>query len=147
MSRHRRDLAVLAESLYREHRVPGLEDTGVISSPAWLPAEPVPVDEIALVLDSVQVDPAITGAETESAPVRPLATIDARYHRYHDAVRDLAPPRLFENRLCFRLLDVDWTRPRMRFGHMGFFDAIDTNEALAHEFAAQHLVVDGSGRN
>lgn len=142
LGRHRRDLAVLAESLYRDHRVPGLKNTGVISTPNWIPAEPVPLDEITLTLDSVVAEPTITGEEPESAPVRPLATIDARYRRYHDAIRDLAAPRLFENRLCFRLLGLDWTQPSMHFGPMGFFDAVATNEALAHEFAAHHLAID-----
>lgn len=141
LGRHRRGLAVLAESLYRDYRVPGLENTGAITSPAWIPAEPVPVDEITLTLDSVVAEPTVTGEEPESGAVRPLATVDARYRRYHDAIRNLAAPRLFENRLCFRLLELDWTQPRMRFGQMGFFDAIDTNEALAHEFAAHHLAV------
>lgn len=142
LGRHRRDLAVLAESLYRDHRVPGLKNTGVISTPNGIPAEPVPLDEITLTLDSVVAEPTITGEEPESAPVRPLATIDARYRRYHDAIRDLAAPRLFENRLCFRLLGLDWTQPSMHFGPMGFFDAVATNEALAHEFAAHHLAID-----
>jgi hypothetical protein len=145
LGRHRRDLAVLAESLYRDHRVPGLKNTGVISAPNWIPAEPVPLDEITLTLDSVAAEPTITGDEPECGPVRPLATIDARYRRYHDAIRDLAAPRLFENRLCFRLLGLDWTQPGMHFGQMGFFDAVDTNEALAHEFAAHHLAI-GSDR-
>ncbi len=142
LGKHRRDLAVLAESLYRDHRVPGLKNTGVISAPSWIPAEPVPLDEIMLTLDSVVAEPTITGEEPESALVRPLATIDARYRRYHDAIRDLAAPRLFENRLCFRLLELDWAQPGMHFGQMGFFDAVDTNEALAHEFAAHHLSID-----
>ncbi len=142
LGKHRRDLAVLAESLYRDHRVAGLKNTGVISAPNWIPAEPVPLDEITLTLDSVVAEPTITGEEPDSAPVRPLASIDARYRRYHDAIRDLAAPRLFENRLCFRMLGLDWAQPSMHFGQMGFFDAVDTNEALAHEFAAQHLAID-----
>lgn len=143
LDRHRRELAVLAESLYRDHRIPGLKNTGVISSPAWIPDAPVPLDEITLTLDSVVAEPRVTGEEQEGAAVRPLANIDARYRRYHDAIRDLAAPRLFENRLCFRLVGLGWTQPRMRFGQMGFFDAVDTNEAVAHEFAAHHLAIDG----
>ena len=144
LGRHRRDLAVLAESLYRDHRVPGLTNTGVISAPVWIPAKPIPVDKITLTLDSVVAEPTISGGEPESAPVRPLATIDARYRSYHDAIRDLAAPRLFENRLCFRLLGFDWTQPSMHFGQMGFFDAVDINETLAHEFAAHHLAIDSN---
>lgn len=145
LGRHRRDLAALAESLYRDHRIPELKNTGVISPPAWIPDTPIPLDEITLTLDSVVAEPTFTGDEPESATVRPLANTDARYRRYHQAVRDLAAPRLFENRLCFRLLGLDWTRPELHlsFGQMSFFDAVDTNEALAHEFAAHHLALDG----
>ncbi|MGX7823558.1 helix-turn-helix transcriptional regulator [Actinokineospora sp. 24-640] len=145
LGRHRRNLAVLAESLYQDHRIPGMKNTGVISSPAWIPDTPVPLDEITLTLDSLVADPTISGDEPESASVRPLAHADARYRRYHRAIRDLAPPRLFENRLCFRLVGLDWAypEPRMSFGEMCFFDAVDTNEALAHEFAAHHLALDG----
>lgn len=143
LGRRRRELAVLAETLYRDHRLPGLHGTGVISAPTWIPDTPVPIDEITLELDSAAAEPTITGAEPDSATVRPLTSVDARYRCYHNAVRALAAPRLFENRLCFRLLDADWTSPtlRMTFGQMGFFDAVDTNEALAHEFAAHHLAI------
>ena len=143
LGRHRRNLAVLAESLHRDHRIPGLTNTGAISLPNWLPDKPVPLEELTLALDSAAVEPAISGSEPESASVRPLATVDTRYRRYHDAVRDLATPRLFENRLCFRLMGLDWTTRCMRFGQTGFFDAIDTNEAFAHEFALHHLANDG----
>jgi transcriptional regulator with XRE-family HTH domain len=142
LGRHRRDLAVLAEGLYREYHVDGLRGTGVISKPAWIPDKPVPLDEIALELDSTMAEPQVTGGEPESAVVRPLADTESRFRRYHDAIRDLAAPTLFENRLCFRLMNLDWTRPTLRFGQMGFFDAVDINESLAHEFAAHHVAFD-----
>lgn len=136
----RRALAVLAEQLYPEYRVPGLENTGVIAHPSWLPPEPIPLQQVVLERLEDAGEPAITGSERESELVRPLAWPTHRYKRYSHAVRDLAPPRLFENRLCFRLLNVDWTRSseQLRFGSMGFFDAIDTNEAVAHETALHH---------
>lgn len=141
----RRDLAVLAESLYRDYRVAGLDSTGVISTSTWIPDTPIPLEETTLDLDLAVAEPAVTGAEPGSATVRPLVSVDARYRCYHHAVRDLAAPRLFENRLCFRLIGLDWTQSaaRMRFGQMSFFDAMNTNEALAHEFAAHHLTTNG----
>lgn len=144
LDRHRRELAILAESLYPDHRLPGLTNTGIISAPSWILERPLALDEIALTLDCASAEPTITGAEPESAAVRPLASGESRYRRYHNAIRELARPRLFENRLCFRLLGVDWNRPRLHFGQMGFFDAIDTNEALAHEFAANHIAFSGA---
>lgn len=136
----RRALAVLAEQLYPEYRIPGLENTGVITHPSWLPPEPIPLHQVVLDRLEDAGEPAISGSERESELVRPLASPTHRYKRYSHAVRDLAPPRLFENRLCFRLLDVDWSRPseQLRFASMGFFDAIDTNEAVAHETALHH---------
>jgi len=101
----------------------------------------VPLGQI--VLDRLQDEspPTITGAECESARTRPLASAEQRYRRYSHAIRDLAPPTLLENRLCFRLLGVDWSQPALQlsFGAMGFFDALDTNEALAHETALDAL--------
>jgi transcriptional regulator with XRE-family HTH domain len=137
----RRVLAVLAESLYPDRRVPGLEGTGAIADPSWICAEPVPLENVALVLDPEAPEPLITGTERESAAVRPLQTTDRRYRHYHHAMRDIAAPTLFENRLCFRLVDLAaaGTEVSMRFSQMGFFDSIDTNEALAHEIALHHL--------
>lgn len=110
LGRRRRDLAVLAESLYRDHRVAGFDGTGVISTSGWIPDAPIPLEETTLALDLTVVEPGVIGVEPESAAVRPLASVDGRYRCYHHAVRDLAAPRLFENRLCFRLIGLDWTR-------------------------------------
>ncbi len=133
----RRELAVLAEQLYPDYQVPGPEHTGVITHPSWIPDEPIPLGQVVLDRLDNAPGPTVTGAERETAPVRPLASTEQRYRRYSHAVRDLASPKLFENRLCFRLLDVDWSRPavQLSFGAMGFFDSIDSNEAVAHETA------------
>ncbi|SFD94732.1 hypothetical protein SAMN04487819_105278 [Actinopolyspora alba] len=144
----RRGLAVVAERLYPDSTVPGSEGSGVIAGTDWLPSVPVPLSELGLELDTDDsAVPAVDGSERQSAGVRPLASAEQRYHRYSHAVRDLAAPRLFENRLCFRLtaLDLSQPNPRLRFGTMGFFDSIDTNEALGHEMAAHHLVRDRHG--
>ncbi|WP_019812218.1 helix-turn-helix domain-containing protein [Saccharomonospora halophila] len=140
----RRSLALVAESLYPDYRVPGLEHTGVITRPDWIPAVPVSLGTVTSTLDSDAALPLITGGETESAAARPLATPGQRFRRYHDAMRELATPRLFENRLCFRIIKLDCSARStgMTFGHMGFFDSMDTNEALAHETALHHLARD-----
>jgi transcriptional regulator with XRE-family HTH domain len=144
---YRRRMAAAAEGLYPEFAVPGMENTGVIAHPSWLPSEPVPLRSVVLDLDEHVPAPAITGSERESALVRPLASAEQRYQRYSHAVRDVASPRLFENRLCFRVLGVDWTMPvaQLQFGAMCFFDSIDTNEVLAHEMALHHLSRDSRG--
>lgn len=144
---HRRALAVAAQDLYPDAQVPGLERTGVIAPSSWIPSEPVPLSAVVLDLDSHPAAPTVVGSERESAQVRPLASTDQRYRRYSHAIRDLAAPRLFENRLCFRVVGLDWTLPvvQFQFGVMGFFDSMDTNEALAHEMAMHHLARDNHG--
>jgi transcriptional regulator with XRE-family HTH domain len=144
---HRRALAVLAEQLYPDHRLPGAEQTGVITQPSWIPDEPLPLGQIVLDHIDEEATPAVTGTERATMKVRPLASAEQRFRRYSHALRDLAQPTLLENRLCFRLLDVNWSQPALQlsFGVMGFFDAIDTNEALAHETALDSLVRDRHG--
>jgi hypothetical protein len=81
------------------------------------------------------------GSSTKRA-ARPLATVEQRYERYVHAVRDLDPPRLFENRVSFRLRDVDCSQPdqaRLGFGMTTYFDAVDVCETLAHELADAYV--------
>jgi hypothetical protein len=81
----------------------------------------------------------------------PLMAPGRRYTRYHRAVRDLDRPRLFENRLCYRLVDVSagspWGSPEQvpafAISDMSYFDMIDVGEALAHEAAM--VAVDSRG--
>jgi hypothetical protein len=63
-------------------------------------------------------------------------------------MRDLNRPRLFENRLCYRLLNVDVPSAErvsldLTLGNMCYFDMIDVSEALAHEVAL--VAVDDKG--
>jgi len=54
-------------------------------------------------------------------------------------MRDLDRPRLFENRICYRLLDIQQSADagRLALGYMRYFDMIDVGEALAHELALE----------
>ena len=92
-----------------------------------------------------ELRPPIDGSEDVTGHVRPLRASGLRYQRYSHAIRDLAQPRLFENRLSWRLLDVALGESggKLRFGNMNYFDAMDTCEAVAHETAVTHLVNGG----
>jgi len=73
--------------------------------------------------------------------VRPLRDDGSRFGCYADALAALSPPALFENRACYRLLEV---RPSpggttLEFGPGRYFDMINTGEAVAHEYAAATL--------
>ena len=50
---YRRRLATVAERLYPEFVVPGLDKTGVIAHPSWLPSEPMPLRSVVLGLERV----------------------------------------------------------------------------------------------
>ena len=140
-SRHR--LTELARRDFPAGRfVPG---TGLLARPAWIPDRPVPLDQVRLRWSpglAAAAPAAFDGAAPELRAVLPLRHGRASYPRYSDAVGDLARPGLFENRACYRLLEVESgpAGPELSFGRGRYFDLIDTCEAAAHEFAAAHRV-------
>ncbi|MBC3190922.1 transcriptional regulator [Pseudonocardia sp. C8] len=124
---NRYKLAVQASrELYPE--VPRVADTPLLADRSWLPSTPILLESIELVLD------------TNAAPETPPTPEP----RYSDLIRRLAPPAIFENRPTYRLLSVrlDVEQPSMTFGLGHYFDAVDTGESVAHEFAAIQLGVE-----
>jgi transcriptional regulator with XRE-family HTH domain len=146
VNRRRAELTQLVSSLYPPSI--RLGTTGILAPPAW--RLPVPVD-----LDAVELGwrrapaPTVNGQHTETKDLRPLTPGGQHHTRYHRAVKDLDRPRLFENRLCHRLLEVSpggAGRPSLTItaGDMCYFDMIDVGEALAHEVG--RAAVDASGQ-
>lgn len=139
LNSHRAALASAAVELYdADHRV---RDTNLIAAPGWILDRPVPLDTVTLTHHAETMPTAVTGIESQSRSVRPLATSARRYPRYSYAVREVGHPGLFENRLSYRLANLENRRNRVRmtFGHTTYFDAIDVCEASAHEMARTHL--------
>ncbi|HCT80119.1 MAG TPA: transcriptional regulator [Micromonosporaceae bacterium] len=136
-------LAQNAARLYPEEVRVGA--SGILARPEWTFASPVDLENIQISFDPDAKAPAFDGTEDLTSHVRPLQTIERRYQRYSQAIRDVAQPKLFENRLSWRLAQADFTDSgaRLSFGNMNYFDAMDTCEAVAHEFAQAHLVNDG----
>ncbi len=106
LNEHRIELSDVAVRLHRTAL--RVEDTALLSCPAWLPASPVELGGVALRWLDAPDAPQATGVEREAQRVRPPASDGRRYQRYTQAVRDLDPPRLFENRISYRLHDVSW---------------------------------------
>jgi hypothetical protein len=81
------------------------------------------------------VDP-VRPARSEG--VRPLRADGTRFGSYAEALAALRPPRLLENRVCYRLLAAESPEagPRLGFGANRYFDLINVSEAVAHETAA-----------
>jgi hypothetical protein len=112
--------------------------TPLLAVPGWQPSAPVPIRDISLELSAGPVAGFRGDGAGPAWPARPDGT---RYLRYSDAVRDLAAPAVFENRVTYRLIDAELTgtAPRLAFTRGRYFDGIDTGEAAAHEYAARRL--------
>lgn len=132
-------LARQAARLYGEEFQVG--NTGLIASPGWLLDIPIELGRFGIALDRDAPEPVVNGTEDASAALRPLATEQRRYQRYSQAIRDIDHPRLFENRLAWRLTSVNWDQREaaLRFGTATYFDVVDVAEALAHEMASRHV--------
>jgi hypothetical protein len=135
-----RELSELAAWLYPEsHRAPGGH---VLSSPGWLFDQPVDLDQVRLAWSDAQRPAPPIGSLED---VLPLTDRGVRYSSYSRAVRDLVRPRLLENRLSYRLLDVRSSDTlALAFGTTTFFEVFDAKQALAHEFKAAWLACGGS---
>jgi transcriptional regulator with XRE-family HTH domain len=137
LNTHRHVLTNIAARLYEpRHR---LGTTGLLTAPGWVAPEPLDLTEIRLQLVPDAEPPALSGSEPQASGALPLKSLDQRYGRYSHALRDLAPPRLLENRLSYRLLGFDWQTNQMTFGYTSYFDMIDVCELLAHETASAHV--------
>jgi hypothetical protein len=115
----------------------------LLSCPDWLPATPVELGAVTLRWLDAPDAARVRGVEREARAVRPVAADERRYQRYTHALRDLDPPRLFENRISYRLHDVAWDAAggggTFAFGLTTYFEAVDVCEAVAHELADAHL--------
>ena len=138
-------LAKTAARLYPETARIG--ETGLIAGDGWLLAQPIPLSDVRIAMTGEPQETAISGMERESRTSRPFISTSQRYGRYSHAIRDIARPRLFENRPGWRLLNLDFTSkagPALTFGDTTYFDTIDICEAVAHEAAAALLREDAS---
>ena len=149
LNRRRAELTHIVSEIYpSSHR---LGATCILMPAQWRLQMPVDLAFVDLVWDEEAPAPVITGQESETRPLRPLVSPGKRYTRYHRAMRDLDRPRLFENRLCYRLLNVRSRSAEdqrvalvLTMGNMCYFDMIDVGEALAHEAAL--AAIDARGK-
>lgn len=142
---HRRpQLTKTAVSLY--DGVEQIAGTPLITSDGWMPAEPMDIGSLALRWTDESACTAITGGEAESELCRPLMPRGRRYPKYCQAIRDLEPPSLFENRVSYRLLNITGDRGchEQTYGYTTYFAMVDVCETLAHEIAAAWLNHDGN---
>ena len=96
LQEHRHDLALDAAGDYPADRK--IAGTPLLAAPGWQPAEPVPLQDIAMTLTAPEFPPAGPQPEPASAlaaaaaPLLPERPDGTRYLRYSDALRELAAP-------------------------------------------------------
>ncbi|MGW5259847.1 hypothetical protein ACWEQG_02670 [Microbispora sp. NPDC004025] len=133
----RHELARVADELY-----PGVARAGstrLLVRDDWIPVTPLDLREVRLGWVEDAPAPAVTGREPEAAALLPEGA-----GAYPDALGSLARPRLFEDRTCYRLLEVAW--PELAFTRARYFDGVSVGEAVAHELAAREFAGDGGER-
>jgi hypothetical protein len=141
----RHELARSAQDLYpAAWRVAG---TPLIARPDWRAETPVPLEQVTLSWRPDAPRPDIDGTGPQSAAVRPLREAGSRFGCYAAALGALSRPGLFEDRVCYRLLEAAASSgaASLGFGLGRYFDSINTCEAVAHEYAAATLARDRSG--
>jgi hypothetical protein len=130
---HRHDLARIADRLYPDHGRVG--STPLLTRDDWRLSEPLALDRIALTWSDSASPPTVTGDERE---VRPALLEGSA--TYAATMMNHGRPGLFENRPCYRLLDVGW--PGLSFTRGSYFDGVNVGEAVAHELATARLSQD-----
>src|SRR6201996_8151540 len=145
LNQHRPQLTRALDHLYpAQGRVAG---TRLLARPQWQPARPVPLAEVAIDWRPDEPGPVVDPVQPDgSDAVRPWRADGTRFASYADALAALRPPRLLENRTCYRILDAqaDQGAAQLTFGMGRYFDLINASEAVAHEAAHQALVHPGA---
>ncbi len=139
LQEHRHQLTLAAAADYpADRKVAG---TSLLAVPGWLPAAPIPLQDIDLEFSATPGPPATAVREQDATAVLPRRADGTRYLRYSDALGELAAPAVFENRATYRVTEAELTSaaPRLGFTRGRYFDGIDTGEAAAHDYAAMRL--------
>jgi hypothetical protein len=111
--------------------------TDLLGRPEWLPAAPVELGEIGLRWASRPPAPHTDATAAAAAHLLPQHAPGGPFPSYATAVAVVDPPALFQNRVCYRLLDATLTGPaRLTMGPARYFDAMNLGHAVAHELAA-----------
>ena len=85
--------------------------TDLLCWPGWLPATPLDLADVPLGWVSDPPPPAVDGTGAAAAHVLPPPVTGQAYPTYAAAIEALDRPALFENRVCYRLLDADLGGP------------------------------------
>ena len=111
--------------------------TDLLCRPEWLPATPVNLAGIALHWTGRPPAPHADATAAAAAHLLPQHAPGGPFASYAVAVAVVDPPALFQNRVCYRLLDATLRGPaQLTMGPARYFDAMNLGHAVAHELAA-----------
>jgi hypothetical protein len=145
LNAHRHELALLATELYPSSwRIAG---SPLLARREWIAPAPIALEHVQITWCDSPHRRGVTGHEVAWRSTLPLRGDGRRFASYAQALAQLDPPQLLENRAAYRLLHVE---PRdadaeLRFTRGSYFDVIDICEAVAHELAASVLASDHGG--
>ena len=142
MNVHRVPLARAAALLYGDDVRIG--ETGLITQPGWMPTEPIPLADFSIRTDDDLPQPRSRARKTHRRKFdrsKPTTNVTSATASPYATSNNHG---CSENRLTWRLIDVDWSRPEsLSFGTGTYFEGVDASEALAHEMASVHVTADG----
>jgi hypothetical protein len=111
--------------------------TDLLCRPEWLPAAPVALAGIALHWAGRPPAPRADATAAAAAHLLPQDAPGGPFASYAAAVAAVDRPALFQNRVCYRLLDAALRGPaQLTMGPARYFDAMNLGHAVAHELAA-----------
>lgn len=87
----------LAEEAVKDFDCQTVAGTTLLTTPAWIPERPVPLDAVELTWAPDTPFTGITGTEDQALGVLPQRPDGSHYRSYADAVGALAAPKVFEN--------------------------------------------------
>jgi hypothetical protein len=133
---HESELVQCAADLYRNY--PFIGSGRAFTHPDWILTHPVEIDLIRMTWWPNAKPSIVNGSEPEAKLILPLHSPGHLYDRYSSAVGYLDRPRLFENRLSYRLIALRKEEDQLAldFGLGCYFDKIDVGQGIVHEFAA-----------
>lgn len=138
LNRNRHALALQAFNDF--DLAPPIGDAPLLVLPEWLPAEPLPLQDVELDYEPDAPFDGIAGTGSVASGVLPLRPDGTQYYRYSEVLEDLAAPSTLRNLPTYRLLDAELRdASRLVFGNGEYFDSLDTGEASAHEYAGADL--------
>ena len=120
--------------------------TDLLCRPEWLPPSPVDLAGIALHWTGRPPAPGADATAAAAAHLLPQDAPGGPFASYAAAVAAVDPPALFQNRVCYRLLDATLRGPaQLTMGPARYFDAMNLGHAVAHELAAAQDQAPGAG--